>query len=177
MMVSANKRKGVFKLAVDRKAVGRKSRNKGKRLEREWVKFCREQGFEKARRSQQYAGGVDSADVINLPGLHQEVKGRHSISVEDIRLFLAQAIRDSSNSNNIPIVAFKEDYKKWFVAMTWDGFVTMYNVAMQPCIDNSNQVKVERFLDNTVNFVIIPAEDWFKIYREFYKNLAESPRL
>ncbi len=59
---------------------------KGKRGEREAAKFLHELGFETARRSQQYAGGVDSADIHceELDGVHIEVKFGYAKSTMDI---------------------------------------------------------------------------------------------
>ena len=50
------------------------SRNKGKRFELEVSKALKALGFLDARRAQQYAGGVDSADVIGVDGFHIECK-------------------------------------------------------------------------------------------------------
>ena len=52
--------------------MGKASREKGKRGEREFASLCREYGYA-ARRGQQYCG-VEGDDVIGLPGIHAEVK-------------------------------------------------------------------------------------------------------
>ena len=104
------------------------SREKGKRGEREFAKLCRQYGYD-ARRSQQYAGGVDSADVIGLPGVHIEVKLRDTITEGDKLAFMRQAIRDSAGSGKIPIVAHKENYRQWYITMVMQDFVHMYALA------------------------------------------------
>jgi len=138
------------------------SKEKGKRGEREWVKICREHGFKNARRSQQYAGGTEeSADVVGLPYIHQEVKYGYDMTVEEIRGFLEQAIRDSGGSTNIPIVAHKKTYGKWFITMDWQDFVEMYCIAY----DKPNNTGI---YSGEIKYVTIPADDWFELYKEFY---------
>lgn len=71
--------------------MGKMSREKGKRGEREWASFCREHGYRNVRRSVQYSGRVGTAaDCIGLPGIHQEIK-----RVEKLNLYDAvnQAVR------------------------------------------------------------------------------------
>lgn len=135
------------------------SREKGKRGEREFAKLCRQYGHD-ARRSQQYAGGVDSADVVGLPGVHIEVKYGYDMTIEEIRKFLQQAIRDSSGTGNIPIVAHRKTYGKWFVTMEWDGFVKMY------CLAFDVPYATDKEFDG-VKYVTMPADDWFDLYREY----------
>ena len=51
--------------------MGRMSRDKGKRGERELANALRNCGYE-TRRGQQYSGTETSADVVGLPGIHIE---------------------------------------------------------------------------------------------------------
>ena len=144
--------------------MGKMQREKGKRGEREWAKLCREHGFEKARRSQQYAGGTaESADVVGLPYIHQEVKYGYDMTIEQIRKFLIQAVRDNAGSGNIPIVAHKKTYGKWFVTMEWQGFVDMYIKAY-----GTTGTCSYLWYEGETKYVTIPAEDWFEMYKEFY---------
>ena len=71
--------------------MGKASRDKGKRGEREVAEFLRDHGIP-ARRGVQYAGGADSPDVIGFEGVHIEVK-----RTEALRLYpaLEQALRFS----------------------------------------------------------------------------------
>lgn len=97
------------------------SKQKGKKGEREWAKFCREQGYD-VRRTQQYAGGMEeSADCVGLPGIHQEVK-----RVERLNILEAyeQAVRDSKGG--IPIVAHRKNNHKWMVTMSAEDWFTLY---------------------------------------------------
>ena len=49
--------------------MGKASRDKGKRGERELAGKLREYGYD-CRRGQQYAGANGDADVVGLPGIH-----------------------------------------------------------------------------------------------------------
>lgn len=64
---------------------GLKSRNKGKRGERELVKYLKSLGFSDARRTQQYCGD-GASDVIcpSLPGAYIECKYGYDRSVIDV---------------------------------------------------------------------------------------------
>jgi Holliday junction resolvase len=65
---------------------------KGKRGERNLAAFLRDEGFDGAKRGQQHAGGVDSPDVVGVPGWHIECKCTAQIRLRD---WMAQAERDS----------------------------------------------------------------------------------
>lgn len=108
------------------------SKAKGAAGEREWAKFCREQGFEDARRGQQYSG-IEGEDVVGLPGIHQEVKRVERLNVSEA---VRQAIRDKKEED-IPIVAHRKNYEEWLVTMR--------------------------------------AEDWFKLYKAFVKQVPIKP--
>lgn len=54
--------------------MGKASRNKGARGELMWRDVCREQGFNAERGCQLYQRGSEIADVVGLPGIHQEIK-------------------------------------------------------------------------------------------------------
>ncbi len=99
---------------------------KGKAGEREWSKFCREEGFKDVRRSQQYSGGVEeSADCINLPFIHQEIKRVEKLNIDKA---MEQAIDDSKLSKNIPIVAHRKNRKDWLVTMKAEHWFSFYRV-------------------------------------------------
>lgn len=89
--------------------MGRSSREKGKRGEREFAAFLRDLGLE-ARRTQQFSGKEGTADVSSsLDGVHIEVKRYAGIAA--LR-FLEQAERDS-NPMDLPCVAMREDRGEW----------------------------------------------------------------
>ena len=96
------------------------SREKGKRGEREWASFCREQGYE-VRRGQQYSG-IGGADCVGLPGIHQEVKRTNRLSLYDA---LGQAQRDAEEGE-IAIVAHRRDHHDWVVIMSAKDWFELY---------------------------------------------------
>lgn len=102
--------------------MGRMSREKGKRGEREWAAVCREHGYD-ARRTAQHCGkSGDAADVIGLPGIHMEVK-----RVEHLDLYgaLDQAKRDA-RPGKIPIVAHRRNDCRWVVIMDAENWFRIY---------------------------------------------------
>lgn len=100
--------------------MGRASREKGKRGEREFAALCRDEGYD-ARRSEQYAGGVDSADVVGLPGVHVEVKRQEQLRMED---WMAQSVRDAGE--DIPIVAHRKNNCGWLITMRAEDWFAIY---------------------------------------------------
>jgi Holliday junction resolvase len=97
------------------------SRNKGVVGEREFSNLCKDHGFE-TRRSQQYAGINNDADVVGIPGLHLEVK-----RVEAFSLYKAmkQAIRDKTEEE-VPVVAHRKNREEWVVVLRAEDFLEMY---------------------------------------------------
>jgi hypothetical protein len=91
------------------------SLNKGKRAEREAAAVLGQVFGVACRRSQQYAGGTDSADVVGLDGVHVEVKHQ-----ERMRLFdwVAQAVRDCGK--NVPVVLHRQNRKPWLLTIQLD---------------------------------------------------------
>ena len=96
------------------------SKDKGKRGELAWAKLCREQGFHKAMRGQQY-NGLGGEDCVNLPFIWQEVKWVEKLNIHDA---MTQAIQDAGEK--IPIVAHKRNYKPWLVTMRADDWFRLY---------------------------------------------------
>lgn len=90
------------------------SRQKGKRVERQWRDQLREAGFLKAFRGQQYCGATGNADVVcpELPWAHFEVKGVQNLNVLNA---VKQAINDCGNKT--PVVAHKKNGEPWLVTM------------------------------------------------------------
>jgi len=96
------------------------SRRKGAAGERELANYLREQGWQKARRTQQYAGNPEggSGDVVcdNFP-FHIEGKRCQQIKPEQ---WMAQAKVDCPASK-IPSVFFRRNgEKKWLVILQAD---------------------------------------------------------
>lgn len=103
------------------------SNKKGKVGEREWAKLCREHGFEDARRSQQYAGINNDADIVGLPGLHVEVKRVERLNVSNA---IGQAERDKAD-DEIPIVAHRKNREDWLITMTADDWFKLYKAYLK----------------------------------------------
>jgi hypothetical protein len=96
------------------------SRAKGAAGERELAGYLREQGWQKARRTQQYAGNPEggSGDVVceNFP-FHIEGKRCQALKPEE---WMAQAKRDCP-TGKIPAVFFRRNGRKeWLVVLSAD---------------------------------------------------------
>lgn len=101
--------------------MGKSSRDKGAKGERDVAKLFRCYGIE-ARRGCQFHGGPDSPDVAGVPGLHIEVK-----RVERLDLYgaLEQCWRDTE-MDDIPVVVHRRNGKPWIVAMDFNDFMRLY---------------------------------------------------
>jgi Holliday junction resolvase len=99
--------------------MAKKSRDKGKRGEREFAKFCREQGYN-CRRGQQYSG-IEGEDIVGLPGIHVEVKRTERLSLYDA---VAQAKSDSQGK--IPVVAHRRNHRDWLIVMTAEDWFKLF---------------------------------------------------
>lgn len=97
------------------------SRDKGCRGEREFAGICKEEGYDGARRGQQF-NGLDGNDVIGLPGIHVEVKRVERLNIETA---MAQSIRDAK-ADEIPIVAHRKNREKWLITMQADDWFKLY---------------------------------------------------
>lgn len=101
--------------------MGKASRDKGKRGERELAKKLREYGYD-CRRGVQYCGINGDADVIGLPGVHIECK-----RVERLNFYEAmiQSAHDA-RSDEVPVVMSRRDNSPWLVTMRLDDWMTLY---------------------------------------------------
>lgn len=102
--------------------VGAYQRNKGARGEILWRNVCRENGFDAERGCQLYQRGSEIADVIGLPGIHQEVKFQERLN---LRAAMEQSERDA-NGEEMPIVAHKASRKPWLVTMRAEDWFKLY---------------------------------------------------
>jgi hypothetical protein len=101
---------------VEAQLMGRLSRSKGARGEREAAAELRRLFGVEARRGRQYAGGDESPDIVTaIDGLHFEIK-----RVEAFRLYNAieQAVRDAGDK--IPVVLHKANRKPWVAIVRLD---------------------------------------------------------
>lgn len=107
---------------TDHSKRGKRSRDKGKRGEREVAKIFQESGFH-ARRSVQYNGRPGTAaDVVGIPGLHLEVK---FVEKERIREWYRQAERDATASpdKDIPVIVHRKSWDPWLVTLSLGDFI------------------------------------------------------
>ena len=103
--------------------MGRYQRNKGARGEILWRNVCRAEGFDGVERGcQLYQRGSEIADVIGLPGIHQEVKFQERLN---LRAAMEQSKTDA-NMEEIPIVAHKTSRKEWLVTMRAVDWFKLY---------------------------------------------------
>lgn len=101
--------------------MGKMSRDKGKRGERELAGILRGYGFD-AKRGVQYHGGSDSPDVTGLPGVHIEVKRTEKLSLYDA---LAQS-RADSGPEEMPVVIHRRNDCEWVVIQPLADWIEIY---------------------------------------------------
>lgn len=89
---------------------GLKSRNKGKRGEREAAHALCEVGVVEAKRGCQYHGGPDSPDIHDNTDIHWEVKRCEKLSIYPA---LKQAEREAGQK--IPAVLHRRNNEEWLV--------------------------------------------------------------
>ncbi len=96
--------------------MGRRSKDKGARGEREAAKeLSRLFGCE-ARRGRQYSGGDDSPDVMHsIEKVHIEVKRR-----ETLRLYPAVEQAASDAGDRLPVVLHRQNNKPWLAIVRLD---------------------------------------------------------
>ncbi len=98
--------------------MGKMSREKGKRGEREVVALLKEYGFD-ARRGQQFRGGADSPDVIHsIPNVYIEVKLREKLSLYPV----LEQTKDEA-PGKVPVVFHRRNGKRWVVVLYADDFL------------------------------------------------------
>lgn len=119
---------------------------KGKRGEREWVRWLREHlEAETVSRGFQGAGGHTDPDVKGLIGWWCEVKRVERFSVWDVLKKLTQDVFDSNQCRqrfdddhgpyDKPMVAFRRNRGKWWVilrAVDWAGLIRAVEEAERP---------------------------------------------
>ena len=176
--------------------MGLYSRNKGKRGERLWASFCREQGYD-VHRTAQYRGNTGAAgDVEGLPYIHCEVKYVQALNIakamdQSVRDSMAGEEHDDPILHDIPIVASKRSKEPWLVTMEFLDWVVMsetgnfnhkkiYTVGKKQekfSIRKAIEEAKGRFQQGDIfaisyhrgdfNLATMYAEDWFTIYREW----------
>lgn len=101
--------------------MGSKSRNKGKRGEREAATAISRHLGVPARRGVQYSGSPDSPDVeIALPNIHVEVKRCEALSLYQA---VEQATQDADEK--IPLVLHRRNHKPWLAVVPLDRLMEL----------------------------------------------------
>lgn len=105
--------------------MGKVQREKGARGERMWRDVCREHGYDARRGGQLYERGSVIADVVGLPGIHQEIKFTERLRLRDA---MEQSARDARDEGlgNVPIVAHKQARMEWLVTMRAADWFSLY---------------------------------------------------
>lgn len=96
--------------------MGKRSRDKGKRGEREAASEIARLFQVWSRRGCQFSGTPDSPDIVTgLQGVHFEVKRCESLRIYEA---VEQAVQDAGE--NIPIVLFRANRKPWLAILRLD---------------------------------------------------------
>lgn len=106
--------------------MGKMSREKGKRFEREVSALFRDWGYE-AHRTAQFKGKTgDAGDVEGVPGIHIEAKHQERMCLYD---WIEQSERDAAaeKEGNLPIVIHKANNKPVLVSMKFEDWILLYN--------------------------------------------------
>lgn len=98
---------------------GRRSREKGKRGEREVAKLLSDAGYE-SRRGVQFCGGGDSPDVISELPCHIEVK-----RTEKFNLWGAMDQASADAVDMPPIVFHRPSHRPWVIVMYAEDFLEL----------------------------------------------------
>lgn len=99
--------------------MGKLSRDKGKRGEREVVALLRENGFE-ARRGQQFRGGSDSPDIVHdMTGFYIEVKLRQQLNLYDTM----DVANNEKGEDEKALIFHRKDSKRWLVTIDAEDFL------------------------------------------------------
>lgn len=100
------------------------SKQKGARFERKLASIFRDYGYEDSRRTAQYCGNTgDASDVVGLPGIHIEAKHQEKMQLYG---WMAQAVRDSNGSENLPAVFHKKNNADILVTMRLEDWMQLY---------------------------------------------------
>lgn len=108
--------------------MGKMSKEKGKRGERELAGILRQHGYSDSHRGQQYSGADGSADVVGLPGIHIECKRVEKLNLYDA---MAQAIEGGTKplpfeGDRLPAVFHRKNNHSWLVTMRLEDWIKIY---------------------------------------------------
>lgn len=102
--------------------MGKMSKEKGARGEREWAAVCVEHGYKATRTAQHMGKNGGEADVVGVPGIHFEVKRTESLRIYDA---IDQAKRDAKEGL-IRAVAHRKNNREWIVIMPACDWFELY---------------------------------------------------
>jgi Holliday junction resolvase len=105
--------------------MGMMQREKGKRGEREAAMKLTEFLGVPVRRSQQFKGTPEAADLSGVPGLHIEVK-----RCERLRLYDAMEKAESESGNDCPVILHRRNGKRWVFIGYLDDLLTVANAVV-----------------------------------------------
>lgn len=92
--------------------MGKTSRDKGKRGEREVANTLKTLGFP-TRRTAQYCGNTgEASDVVGVDGFHLEVKRCENLRIPE---WMKQAEHDCGD--NVPVVCHRRSNEQWYVTL------------------------------------------------------------
>jgi Holliday junction resolvase len=103
--------------------MGKKSKSKGARGEREAAKALSDIFNVEAYRGRQYPGSPQSPDIVAMPELHFEVKRSEAFQLYPS---LTQATNDAGNS--IPVVLHRRNRKKWVIVAYLEDLPEISNI-------------------------------------------------
>ena len=115
-------------MPVDRHKLGRYSKNKGKRAERELAHIFQEAGLVNAHRTAQFMGKTGQAgDIEGVPFIHVEAKNVEKLN---LRNAMEQSENDAEacGKGDIPIVCHKKSRVPWLVTMNLTDWIPIYKV-------------------------------------------------
>lgn len=104
--------------------MGKASREKGKRGERELAKILNDYGYN-TRRGQQFSAAMGDADVVGLQGIHIEVKRVEKLNIHEA---MEQSRRDA-RPNEMPAVFHRKNGGSWLVTMPLYVWIALYKAA------------------------------------------------
>lgn len=105
--------------------MGKMSRDKGARFEREVAGLFKDYGYDASRTAQHCGKTGQAADVKGVPGLSIECKAQEKMHLYD---WMEQAVRDAEaqGEDRLPTVIHKQNYKDVLVTMRFDDFMRLY---------------------------------------------------
>lgn len=101
--------------------MGKASKEKGKRGERELSNLLKANGYD-TQRGQQFCGINGDADVVGLSGIHIECKRVEKLSIYGA---VEQSVRDAKE-DELPTVMHRTNNHEWLCTMRLEDWLKMY---------------------------------------------------